>query len=500
MRGTRSVRIGLLVLVAGAKALWAQAPSELARQHLESGLQFYEQQRYNQALNDFQIIVSSMGDTEYADDALLRIGQYYLEVEENFAEAATNFQTLLERYPTGDKAPGAYYYLGVVSLRSHLETDGVDDAMANFQRVIRLYPQSPFVPAALAATGDALERSGRWDEAIGAYYRVVSDYPNSDWAAGAQLAIGRAEARKGDPTQAMLELQEVRNRYPESDEAKAALDLLTLLFRFYALPELGRPVALQVDSGFHTSMADRFDKVQAIRIGSDGIYVLEEGRKRIIHFDWSGKLVGTQSAAQPRGLSVDPRGKPIVANEKGLIIDGSPMMLRVPDKDGPKELAKIRAAARDRLGNLYVYDDDQKAVLRFDTSGTLVGPFPDGNRREVMRMAVDPADNVVILDEDRTVTVYSPSGTRLASIERRTPRWELKKPVDVAMDPSGYLYVLDEDEAQLAVFDPSYQFVLILTRQSLGGGTLEKPITLDADRAGDLYVYDDKAQTVVRLH
>jgi TolA-binding protein len=504
MRGTRIawVRLlGLLVLLSGASRARAQAPSsELARQHLESGLQFYEQERYNQALNDFQIIVSSMGDTEYADDALLRIGQYYLEVEEDFAEAAKHFQTLLERYPTGDKAPGAYYYLGVVSLNSHLETAGVDDAMANFQRVIRLYPQSPFVPAALAATGAALERSGRWEEAIGAYYQVVSEHPNSAWAPSAQFAIGRSEARNGDPTQAMMDLQRVRNLYPDSEEAREALDFLTVLFRFYGLPELGRPVAFQVDPRFQTSMADRYDNVQAIRISPGGIHVLEEGRKRIVNLDWSGKLASTQSAAQPRGLSVDPRGTPIVANEKGLIVDGKPVALRVPEENGPKELEKVRAAARDRLGNLYVYDDDQKMILRFDSAGNLVGPFPDGNRREVLRLAVDPADNLVVLDNERTVTVFSPGGTRVASIERRAPRWELSKPVDVAIDPSGFLYVLDEDGAQLAVFDPSYQFVLLLTRQSLGGGALTKPITLDVDRAGDLYVYDDKTQSVIRLH
>jgi DNA-binding beta-propeller fold protein YncE len=297
----------------------------------------------------------------------------------------------------------------------------------------------------------------------------------------------------------MLELQRVRNLYPESEEAKQALDFLTVLYRFYALPELGRPVAFQVDSRFQTSMADRYDKVQAIRISPSGIHVLEEGRKRIVNLDWSGKLASTQSAAQPRSLSVDSRGTPIVANEKGLIVDGKPVVLRISKEQGPKELEKVRAAVRDRLGNLYVYDDDQKAILRFDSAGTFAGAFPDANRREVLRLAVDPADNLVVLDNERSVTVFSPGGTRVASIERRAPRWELKKPVDVAIDPSGYLYVLDEDEAQLAVFDPSYQFVLLLTRQSLGG-TLTKPITLDVDRAGDLYVYDDQTKSVVRLH
>lgn len=501
MRGTRVGLIPMCVLLTGAIPALAQAPSDLARQHLESGLQFYEQQRYNQALNDFQIIVSSMGDTEYADDALLRIGQYYLEVEGNLTEAAQNFQTLLERYPTGDKAPGAYYYLGMVALGSSLETEGVDDAMANFQRVIRLYPQSPFVPAALAATGAALGRSHRWDEAIAAYYRVVSEHPNSPWAAGAQLALGRATARSGDREQAMMELQRVRNRYPDSEEAKQALDFLTVLYRFYVLPELGRPVTYQLDSRFETSMGDRYDDVLALRLSSDGVHVLERGRKRLINLDRSGQLVGTQSAADPRGLSVDTRGTTIVANEKQVIVGTTPMVLSIPDNDGPKPLERVRAAARDRLGDLYVWDDDENKIFRFDSEGQLKGPFPDNTERDVLRLEVDPAGNLVILDEDdRSVQVFSPRGVRVANIQRRAGGWELRRPADIAIDDSGYLYVLDEDEAQLAVFDPSYQFVMLLPRQSLGGGALDEPITLDVDPSGDLYVYDDDAKSVVRLH
>ena len=103
MRGQAAV---FVTLVAGVSGAAAQAPSDLARQHLESGIQFYEQQRYNQALNDFQIIVSSMATSEFADDALLRIGRYYLDVEENFAKAKENLDAILRSYPTSDSAPG----------------------------------------------------------------------------------------------------------------------------------------------------------------------------------------------------------------------------------------------------------------------------------------------------------------------------------------------------------------------------------------------------------
>jgi hypothetical protein len=50
------------------------------------------------------------------------------------------------------------------------------------------------------------------------------------------------------------------------------------------------------------------------------------------------------------------------------------------------------------------------------------------------------------------------------------------------------------------VFDASYQFVTLLTQQNLGGGALTKPVTLDVDASGDLYVYDEKEKAIVHLH
>src|SRR5574341_447838 len=220
MRKRGGAMIAATLAVAASTAV-AQAPSDLARQHLESGIQFYEQQRYNQALNDFQIIVTSMATSEYADDALLRIGRYYLDVEENFAKAKENLDTILRTYPTSDSAPGAYYYMGEVIFRSDRTGKALDDALANYQRVF-LYPNNPWIPAALYATGVALERQGKFQEAVDAYFQVIVDHPRSEWTAGARLGVGRSFVRQGDPMEAMAQFQEARNSYPESREAESA--------------------------------------------------------------------------------------------------------------------------------------------------------------------------------------------------------------------------------------------------------------------------------------
>jgi TolA-binding protein len=501
MKKAKTAAAILVVLLGTAMILQAQSQSsETARKHLESGIQFFEQAMYKQGLNDFEIVVS-MADPEYADDALLRIGEYYLEVEGDFATARDYFDQVLQGYPTKDAAPGAYYYIGLVTLRSGFGAAAIDDALANFQRVVKLYPQSEWVPAALHSTGTALERRAAWTEALDSYFRVVSEYPDSRWAAGSQLAMGRCTVRLGKPFEGMLGIQKVRSRYPGSVEAVAALDWLTLMFRFYGYPQLGRPVAYRVDSSFRTAMADKFKDVEAVRVSTRGVHLLERGKKRVLTFERTGKLAGTKAAADPRGLFIDAEGMIVVANEKGLLMGERPFVLAVPEEKGPKPLDKIRVAVRDRLGDVYVYDDKQKKVLRFDSEGTLKGSFPDATPRKVLRLELDKLGNVILLDEDdRSVSVYTPAGRRVARMERKGRQWNMERPTDIAVDPAGYFYILDERQPQVVVYDPSYNFVAVLTAQNLGGGVLKKPISLDVDGSGDIYVYDDDAKSLIRFH
>jgi len=501
-KGVFAITIAVTVTLDESISMGAQgqAPSDLARQHLESGIQFYEQQRYNQALNDFQIIVTSMATSEVADDALLRIGRYYLDVEEDFAKAKDNLDAILRSYPTSDSAPGAYYYLGEVTYRSDRTGRTLDDALANYQRVF-LYPDNPWIPAALNSTGTALERQGKFQEAVDAYFQVIVDHPRSEWTAGARLGVGRSFVRQGNPAEAMAQFQEARNAYPESREAESALDWLTLLFRLYGTRMLGQTVTFRRDPGFNPVLKDKLNEVVAIRASAGGIHVLERDKKRVMTFDRQGKLAGSQQAVEPYGLFVDARGELVVANARAVTVDGKPVTFAVPSQDGPKPLEKIRLALRDRLGEIYVYDESEKKLLRFNPSGDLVGPFPDATPREILRIEMDPVGNLLLLDKrDRDVSVFSPEGRVVARIPTQKGQWGMKKAVDIALDPAGYLYILDEEEAKIAVFDASYQFVTLLTRQQLGSGTLTKPVTLDVDASGDLYVYDEKEKAIVHLH
>src|SRR6185436_14785324 len=115
--------------------------------------------------------------------------------------------------------------------RAAAATD-IDDALAQFARVQRLYPRSEWVPRALYASGLAHRKSGRLAEAAEAR-RVALEHPSSDAAPAAQFELAQDLALSGEFRPAMEEFQQVRNRYPESEWSPLALDRITALYRRY---------------------------------------------------------------------------------------------------------------------------------------------------------------------------------------------------------------------------------------------------------------------------
>ncbi len=228
-------------------------PDDQARALLEDGRAYWAKKQYKQALENFNTIVTGFANTSSIDKALLEIGRYYLEVELDLPKARDAFENVARRYPQSEGAPGAYYYLGIMSLNAASSTAQLDEAVAQFTRLQRLYPRSEWVPRALHAAGIAHRKAGRLQDAVEAERRVALDHPTSDAAPAAQFQVGYCLALLGEPQAAMEEFQRVRNRYPDSSWAAVALERITALYRLYGGP---RPTFTR-DAGFSPPSATR---------------------------------------------------------------------------------------------------------------------------------------------------------------------------------------------------------------------------------------------------
>ena len=490
MKATRAAVALSCVLWCGAAAA-QPGPNEQARGLLEDGRAYMKSGKTKQAVDNFNTIVSGFAATDSVDDALLEIGRWQMDVEQKPDLARAAFEDVTKRFPQSDGAPGAYYYLGRLALARATSTAELDDALAQFVRVQRLYPGSEWVPRALHGCALVHRKAGRLPDAVESARRVALEYPNSEAAPEAYYEAAHALALMGEPRQAMEELQQIRNRFPESEWSPRALERITALYRLYGGPS----PTFAVDPAFALGAGDVLKDVRALAVTPDGqTWIASDKVKGVVPFGPDGKMGASLTGVDLRSLSAGPRGELLVAAKLAVRI--GPRDIRsftIPgDKPGvPEPLERIEAALLTPGGSVLVADAKQKKVFRFDGKFQFKDAFPDAKEREVIRMALDPDGGLVFLDRDqKTITTYDETGKLLRTLAARGPGYELKKPVDVAVDPFRQTYVADQEGAVL-VFSP--QGKLLAT---LGGAG--RPTALALDATGAVLVYDDKAERIVR--
>ena len=494
---SRSVALALAATLAAARVGIAQTvPDSQAAGLLEDGRAYWAKKQYKQALDNFNTIVTSFANTDVVDNALLEIGRYYVEVEPNLERAREAFDQVAKRHPQSDGAPGAYYYLGLLGLNAATTPVELDDAIAQFKRLQRLYPRSEWVPRALYATGLAHRKAGRLADAVEAHRRVSLEHPGSDVTPAAQYQIGLSLALLGEPVQAMEEFQQVRNRFPESEWAAEALSRITALYRLY-----GAGKAVYVRDAAYTAGVGAGDILKDVRAilmtPARTLWIASDKTKSVVPFGADGKRGAGVSAEDLRSLSLTPRGDLLVAAHMAVRIGPRDVKnFAIPgDKPGlMKPLDKITAAVMTPGGSLLVADGDKGRVYRYDAQDRYVGTYPDAKQREVTRMTLDGEGGIVLLDRDqKTVGVFDEAGKPLRSVGPRGAGFELKKPADVAVDSFRNLYVADE-ELGILVFSPSGQLLASVPISE----DMKRPKALSLDFDGSILVYDERAEKVLR--
>ncbi|MTW21467.1 tol-pal system protein YbgF [Allochromatium palmeri] len=106
--------------------------------------------------------------------------------ERRYQEAKTAFNDLLRRYPQGEYADNARYWLG----ETYYVLREYPAALAEYDRLVQLSPASPKVPGALLKIGFIQYEQNAIEPARATLERVIRDYPNSTEA---RLARDRLE-------------------------------------------------------------------------------------------------------------------------------------------------------------------------------------------------------------------------------------------------------------------------------------------------------------------
>ena len=198
---------------------------EFARRQYDSGMSFMQNRRYADALKDLQAVADSFPESTVADNALLEIAEYQVEVARDIGATQKAVDRLLKDFANSDSAGMAHVISGRLAVIKGRTPADVDTAMASFERVSRLFPGTEGVAAAGFYAGETLRLVKRVDEALDRYRRVRTEFPRSMWAARAALGAGYCLVQQGSAQHALQEIQWVRQQFPGTPVAAEALNL-----------------------------------------------------------------------------------------------------------------------------------------------------------------------------------------------------------------------------------------------------------------------------------
>jgi tetratricopeptide (TPR) repeat protein len=467
----------------------AQDPGEAAAtRRFESGLAFARDGSHDEALTDFSAVLALYPNSEVADNALLEIARHNLDLLGDGALARDAAQQIISdpRYAQGDAALGAYLILGRALLMLAQNDEDREDGLASFQRGLRLHPDSDAVPEGMYHVAVAYQRLDRRDEAFEAYQRLISAHPQTAWAIRGRLRAAAERAARGDPVGAMEEFQSIRAEYPERPEAAEALAGTTILYRLYVRPRGGTYAVSEPD---RTRRITR--RVIAMTTDAAGnlLFATENGIGSL------RRDLRTPAVGRPRGLVSDHRGALTVVQRNGLHLAANPALaLAVPNRNREQRpLNEIVAATVLANGEWLVADGDYDALLRF-RDGVYVGPYATVRAR---RLAVDREDRVAILDRDERILLYG-DGREVAEIPTRIGGYRIDRPIDIAFDVLGHLYVLDREEG-IYVFGRDQRLLAVFPGEERGDVPFDRATALAVDRFGRLFVADERDDQIYIL-
>ena len=500
----------LLALLLATPALAQEVG--IAQKLYENALQLLRNGKPEEALKGFEQIYQSYGKSPQAPDALFQAATYLypttdlddlgLVGREAIQKALPLLDRIRRSYETSPRAPEALYRLGLMALEPENPRASSNEAYAAFTSVANVYPDSPLVGPALFGAAVSQVRAEAFAAAVEDFSRLFEQVPDFAVGAKARLAFGYCLFRADDFPRAMQEYQKVRELFPSRPEAQIALERLTLLHRLRLNPSTGRPVAYRQDTAFPGKLpALGMKSADSLAVDPDGNLLLGDGRSGVaLKVDPSGKVTARIPLANLQAVTAGRRGTPVLAGGGMVIVGTQQRPLVRPDASSPRPVKDLAGLAVDRDGRVLVVDAKAGEVLLFGRGLDFKAPLHRTTSGRLADVKVGFDNRVYVLDsKEKSVSVYA-DGKGIARLRLDEPPASISLPLDMAVDELGDLYLCDGAAGRVVVLDPTGKRVLATLVGDKTKGGLAEPQRVEVDRQGRLYVYDRKADAILRFN
>ncbi len=168
---------------------WMDSPSAAVtslEQRYKYALSLLVEQKYVNAVKEFEAIISSDPKSEYAEISQINIGwAYFLNGDHKRALKAYN--KTLEKFPGTKRTREILereFQVGVAQMDTNESA-----AITVFEKIIEKHPLGPLSPDAQVKIADCYFKLEKYEEALEAYEKFLENHPKNEWVPYVQYRI-----------------------------------------------------------------------------------------------------------------------------------------------------------------------------------------------------------------------------------------------------------------------------------------------------------------------
>ena len=483
------------ILALALSPLLAAQDGEMAERLFSSGERAYASKGYPEAVETWNQLLQVAPKSPFAAHALMRLARYQVDIEQKPEAALPLIERIKTEYLKTPWASEAMLLRGKILADRNGHQD-LKEALAEFNRVVDLFPDSPEAPEARFLIGSACQLQGQWGRALQSFTEVVRLDPATPLALKAQLQAAEILDITGDTTGCLRMLQSVRNRQPLSAESREAAWRINVRVKQRILK------APLVSQGTWPKGKSKWLKTPTLlATGPEGeIYIYQDDLDQaFVLKDDQLSAVGPQAKAA-KAMFVTPAAQVwLVSGKVGLVNSGLLKLGLMKEEAGspaaPSPVPSPGGACRDGWGNIWVSDTRASNILVLPQEGashtlpvnaSLLAALPNGG----VVAASDAGRALLFLDRDGQTRLSLPYGKAMPA--------SFKTVLALTADPLGHVAALvDGDFEGVALWGPDGALLRCATFKSLGISGKFRAIALD--RQGGIILADRSNDLLIRL-
>ncbi len=465
------------------------AQDDIAERLFFSGERAYAARSYAEALETWNQLLKQSPKSPFAAQALYLMARHRLEVEKKPDVALPLLDRLKTDYIQNPwAAEGLLLRGGILAARSRNAKD-LKEAMAEFNRLLDLFPDHSAVQRARLQLGLAYRTLGQWGRAFRNFTDAIRWDPATTVAAQAQIQAAETLDITGDLQGCLRLLQGVCNQKPGSPEAADAAWRIAVRVK-----QRIQKAPLKSEGPWPQGKQKWLKTPTLLEVGPSGELVIFQD-----DLDKAFRLKGTElesASALAKGakaMTIAPDGQPwLVTTKSGVLRGESEALIPFPNANAPS------GAFLDSWGDLWVSDAK---------NGSITVLSPDGTTRAVpspaaVAMAPLPTGGAVLAsDTNRSLMFLDASGQPKLSVPYgKDLPGPFKYVVALNTDALGHVAALVDggDFEGVVLWGPDGLLLRQATYKALGVSGKFRAIALD--RQGGIILADRSNDVLIRLN